>query len=624
MKRIAFLLVALVPLGVYSWFVQLPKHEHIHWGPTGYSGPFASIRQTFLANIVGVSSDSGGLVAGLAVGDTTRLSSLSSETMKVVSLTHLTAVSGANCAIIVGLVYFLLSRLAIGRWLRISFAAMSLILYVLIVGPEPSVLRAAVMAGAVLFATGLGRSGSAASVLALSVIILLVSDPWLSSNFGFQLSVLATLGILLVSPALTDRFARILPRWLALALGVSVGAQLVCLPVLLQLQPGLSTYSIPANVLAEPLVAPITILGILGFLAAPVAPWLTSAFTWLASLGSWLILELANYFAGLPEATLGWPGGISGIYLSLVVILGVVLWLKSSNRLVRVGAGLSIGLVCSALFGGLVSHQFSSASWPPKDWSVVSCDVGQGDGTVIKSQGEVAVIDVGREATPIRNCLERLGIQHIDILVLTHFDLDHVGGLDGALIGRTIDNAIITSFQDERPAAQITWRKLRQHASSLTQAETGMHGTLGEFRWQILSPHRGASEAQDSNDGSVTMLFRGEGLVLATLADLGERGQRRLVDESANWLGGGFGATPVIVKVAHHGSADQFPGFYSALGPELALVSDGIGNDYGHPTERALKILQDVGAQIHRTDLEGSIAVVSIAEGLRVYGAGRG
>jgi competence protein ComEC len=196
--------------------------------------------------------------------------------------------------------------------------------------------------------------------------------------------------------------------------------------------------------------------------------------------------------------------------------------------------------------------------------------------------------------------------------------------LDGALIGRTIDNAIITSFQDERPAAQITWRKLRQHASSLTQAETGMHGTLGEFRWQILSPHRGASEAQDSNDGSVTMLFRGEGLVLATLADLGERGQRRLVDESANWLGGGFGATPVIVKVAHHGSADQFPGFYSALGPELALVSDGVGNDYGHPTERALKILQEVGAQIHRTDLEGSIAVVSTAEGLRVYGAGRG
>ena len=624
MKRLALLLTAFVPLGVCSWFIQRSRHEQIPWRTSGYTGPFAGIRETFLANLTGVSSDSGGLVAGLAVGDTSRLSSLSSETMKVVSLTHLTAVSGANCAIIVGMVYFLLSRLAIGRWWRIFLASVSLIIYVLIVGPQPSVLRAAVMAGAVLLATGLGRSGSAVSVLALSVIILLVSDPWLSSNFGFQLSVLATLGILLLAPALADRFTRFVPRWLALALGVSVGAQLVCLPVLLQLQPGLSTYSIPANVLAEPLVAPITILGILGFLAAPVTPWLTSAFTWLASLGGWLVLELANYFSGLPKATLDWPGGSAGIGLSLVMILGVVLWLKSPNWLVRSGAGLSIGIVCAVLFGGLVSHQFSSSSWPPKDWSVVSCDVGQGDGTVIKSQGKVAVIDVGRETNPIRNCLDRLGIKHINILVLTHFDLDHVGGLDGALIGRTVDNALITSYQDQRPAAEITWRKLRQHAASLTQAETGMHGTLGDFSWQVLSPHRGAAEAQDSNDGSVTMLFRGDGLVLVALADLGERGQRRLVDESASWLGGGFGSIPVIVKVAHHGSADQFPGFYSALRPELALISDGVGNDYGHPTARALKILQQVGAKIQRTDMEGSIAVVSDAEGLRVYGAGRG
>ena len=623
MKRMILLLIAVLPLGVYSWFVQLPKHLKVSWHSPGYTGPFVGMREAFLANLSGVSKDAAGLVAGLAVGDTTRLSSLSSETMKVVSLTHLTAVSGANCAIVVGIIYLLLSRLEIGRWARICLALLSLILYVLVVGPEPSVLRAAVMAAAVLIATGLGRSRSATSALALAIIILLVSDPWLSSNFGFQLSVLATLGILLLAPELAVRFERFTPRWLALALGVSVGAQLSCLPVLLQLQPGLSTYSVPANVMAEPLVAPITILGILGFTLAPIAPWLTSALTWLASLGAWLILELANFFAGLPVSTLGWPVGLAGLALSCLVILTVLLWLKADSRPIRTGAGFLVGLVVATLIGGVVSHQFRSSSWPPSDWSVVSCDVGQGDATVIKSAGHVAVIDVGREPTPIRKCLDRLGVKHVDILLLTHFDLDHVGGLDGALIGRSVEIAIITSYPDERPAAGITWRKLEQHVHRMIRAEAGMAGYLGDLRWQVLSPHQGASEAQDSNDGSVTMLFRGSEFVLVALADLGERGQKRLVDESSSWLGGGYGSIPVIVKVAHHGSADQFPQFYDDLGPELALISDGVGNDYGHPTTRALQILQKVGAQIHRTDLEGSIAVVADTEGLRVYGAGQ-
>ena len=572
----------------------------------------------------GITGDSAGLVAGLAVGDTSKLSSLASETMKTVSLTHLTAVSGANCAIIVGLIYLVLSRLAIGRWLRVALGLCSLLLYVLVVGPEPSVLRAAVMAGAVLIATGLGRNGSTITALALAVILLLIANPWLSPSFGFQLSVLATLGILLLAPNLAQRLARLVPPWLALALGVSISAQLACLPVLLQLQPGLSTYSIPANVLAEPLVAPITILGILGFLVSPIFPWLTSALTWIASLGAALIIIIASYFASLPVSTMNWPAGVAGVGFSCAVILGMLVWLKSTRPQVRAGAGFLVALVGASLIGSFASGQLGSTNWPPKDWSVVSCDVGQGDATVVQSEGQVALIDVGREPSQIRVCLDRLQISHINILVLTHFDLDHVGGLDGVLIGRTVDDAIITSYLDARPAAEITWRKLKQHSARLTSAETGMHGSLGKFFWQILSPHRNAPEAQDSNDGSVTMLFRDTQLVLVALADLGERGQRRLVDESSSWLGSGFGSIPVIVKVAHHGSADQFPRFYDVLDPDLALVSDGAGNDYGHPTAKALKILNEVGAEIHRTDLEGSIAVVADSEGLRVYGVGQG
>jgi competence protein ComEC len=140
----------------------------------------------------------------------------------------------------------------------------------------------------------------------------------------------------------------------------------------------------------------------------------------------------------------------------------------------------------------------------------------------------------------------------------------------------------------------------------------------------VLSPHLGAAEAEDSNDGSVSMLFLGPKYAFLGLADLGERAQRRLAGESSGWLGEGFGSLPLVVKVAHHGSGDQYPELYEALRPEIALFSVGRNNEYGHPTERTLSLLTRVGSRSYRTDLKGALAINAGPEGLRVYASGRG
>ncbi|MEN9965284.1 MAG: hypothetical protein RJA60_281 [Actinomycetota bacterium] len=623
-KRLLLLVASAMVLGFISFRIQLHKHETESWAPPEYSGPFGQLRAEFLRQIVGVTEDSEGLLAGLAIGDTSKLSELASDSMKVVSLTHLTAVSGANCAIVIGLVYLLLRRFALSRLLRTLLSVLALVLYVLLVGPEPSVLRAATMAGVVMVAHLLGRRGGATQALALCVIALLIADPWLATNYGFQLSVLATLGILELAPALASRMSTRLPTWLALTLAVSISAQMTCLPVLLQLQAGLSTYSIPANLLAEPLVAPITILGILACLFAPLLPWLSGLLSWLASLGTWVILAIARFFADAPAATLSWPAGSVGVLGGVLLLLLLVIWMRSSRHSSRVAASLSLAVVASVLIGSCSSQQLQATSWPPTGWSVVACDVGQGDAMVIRSQGLTAVIDVGRKPGPVKKCLDRLDVTKIDLLVLTHFDLDHVGGLDGALESRTVSTALITSFEDERPAAAITWRKLSQAAQQTIEAGAGLTGSLGEFNWQVLSPHLGASEAEDSNDASVTMLFTSPSLVLIGLADLGERGQMRLASESTEWLGNGFGDVPVVVKVAHHGSRDQYPELYEHLQPKVALFSSGQGNEYGHPTDRTLAIVRSVGAAVFRTDLQGSIALSASSEGLQAHVSGRG
>jgi competence protein ComEC len=283
-----------------------------------------------------------------------------------------------------------------------------------------------------------------------------------------------------------------------------------------------------------------------------------------------------------------------------------------------------IGVTAAIVLGSCASSQIKSLSWPPKDWSVVSCDVGQGDATVLKSGGLVAVVDVGREPRPIDTCLRRLGITRVDLLVLTHFDLDHVGGLEGLLGGREVDLALITSYADERPAAARTYKRLSANAKRVLEVGKGYSGRLGEFEWSVLSPHWGAAEAEDSNDGSVSMLFECPRFVFLGLADLGERAQRRLAGESADWLGQGFGDLPLIVKVAHHGSGDQYPELYEALQPAVALFSVGQGNEYGHPTQRTLALLARAGAWSFRTDLSGSIALAVDSEGLQTYTSGRG
>ena len=624
MKRLLLLVASALLLGLLSFRIQLHKHSAESWSPNEYSGPFGQLREKFLHGIHGVTADSEGLLAGLAIGDTSLLSELATDSMKVVSLTHLTAVSGANCAIVIGLVYLLLRRFAMSRLIKTLLSACALLFYVLLVGPEPSVLRAATMASVVMFAHLLGRRGGATQALALCVIVLLIADPWLAANYGFQLSALATLGILELAPALASKLSTRLPMWLALALAVSISAQMACLPVLLQLQSGLSTYSIPANLLAEPLVAPITVLGILACLFAPFVPWLSAFLSWFASLGTWLILAIAKFFADAPAATIDWPSGLLGVAGGALLLVLLVTWMRSGNQAIRTTASVSMGVIAAVVIGGCSSQQLQATSWPPRDWSVVSCDVGQGDATVIRSNGLTAVIDVGRKPGPVKRCLDSLDVRRIDLLVLTHFDLDHVGGLDGALESRSVDTALITSFEDDRPAAAITWRKLSKYANKTIEAGLGLSGTLGQFDWRVLSPHLGAAEAEDSNDASVTMLFSSPDVVFLGLADLGERGQMRLASESAGWLGEGFGEIPVVVKVAHHGSRDQYPELYEHLKPRVGLFSAGKSNEYGHPTDRTLALVRSAGALVFRTDLQGSIALAASPEGLRAHVSGRG
>lgn len=568
------------------------------------------MREAAINSVAGIDQDSLALTLGLAIGDESLIDRALLEDMMTTSLTHLTAVSGSNCAIVVAAAFLLLRRFSVP--IRVSVALAILGLYVLLVGPQPSVLRAATMATIVLLAYASGRKSAPLVSLALSVLVLIVMNPAISSEYGFALSVFATAGILWLAPAIYQKIKTKMPRYLALALSVSSAAQLMCFPILLQLQSGLPTYALVANLVAEPFVAPVTILALVAVLLS-FMPAVASSIFWLASIPAWFIAQTAHFFAAMPMATSFWPGGDLGTALAIVLVASVAVWLlvkgSSTRRLAAATAMLVSALTVATAFSVLVRL----ANFPVDGWSVASCDVGQGDATVVRSLGKVAVIDVGRSKQKITKCLRQLQINQIDLLVLTHFDQDHVGAIEAVTSKFKVKQTLVSPFKDDRPAAILVRKALQATTSELLMAERNQRGKVGEVTWWVLSPERHASDSEDSNDASIAMLFDFDSFNLVTMADLGERGQMRLAANLHSKVDAEIRSQPLVLKVAHHGSADQFAELIEHWKPAISLLSVGQDNGYGHPTERTLRLLTRVNSLICRTDQLGSITVAKPA-----------
>ncbi len=546
-----------------------------------------------------------GLLPGLAIGDTTEVGATLDRDMKRSSLSHLTAVSGANCAVVVTLVFGVCRMLGAPRAVRVGCSLVALLGFVVLVTPEPSVLRASIMAGAALLGLALGRASRGVPLLCLSVVALLTVDPWLARNYGFALSVLATAGLLVLAGPLTERLSRVLPGPLALVIAVPTAAQLACQPVLLLLDPSLAVYGVPANVLAAPAAPVATVLGLVACLLLPIAPWLAQALVGLAWLPSSWIAAVAQTAAALPVARGPWLDGIGGVVLLAAVTLAAALLILPTggraSAIRRVAAGL-LALALLAYPLTLLAGRVGDALGRPGTWQYAACDVGQGDATLIRSAGQIALVDVGREPEPLAACLDELGVTRIDLLVLTHFDADHVGGLD-AVLGR-VDRALLGVPADAADAA--IGETLRAHGASVEAPERGARGVLGEFAWEVIwPPPRGVDPG---NDASLVLELRPVGecrtgcLSAILLGDLGEQAQARL-------LASAHPASVDLVKVSHHGSGDQSAALYAALGAAVGLIGVGADNDYGHPTESALGVLASAGTVAYRTDRHGMVLV---------------
>ncbi|WP_330270293.1 DNA internalization-related competence protein ComEC/Rec2 [Lentzea sp. NBC_00516] len=541
-----------------------------------------------------------GLLPALVVGDTEQMVPRIVEEFRTAGLSHLLAVSGANLAIVCGAVYLLTRRLGPRPAALAALAA--LVGFVVLAGPEPSVLRAAVMGAVALVGLVLGRQRSAVPSLATAVLVLVLHDPALGGDPGFALSVVATAALVLVAP----RWARALkrrgvPNGLAEAIVVPMAASLATAPLVAGLSGQVSLVSVLANLVAGPVVAPATVLGVLAAAVAPLSPWAAEAITRVAGPAVTWLIQVGRQAASVPGAAVGWPAGWAGAIALAAVTVAVVLLLRFKKTRTLIVAVLVGGFVV------LVPMRVVAPVWPPDGWKVVSCDVGQGDALVLATDtADTAVlVDTGPDPGAVDRCLKTLGIKKIPLVVLTHLHADHIGGLDAVLTGRAVGAVAVGPLKEPAWA----WREVGQRARArnvrVVEPKAGERFTLPGLELEVLGPRR-PPVAQDENttvnDYSLVLKAHTRaGRVLLT-GDVELAGQAALLGERD--------LNAEVLKVPHHGSRYSLPAFLKAVRPRVALVSVGTGNRYGHPSPHVLDVLRTGGALVLRTDKDGDLAVL--------------
>ncbi|MEU4212279.1 ComEC/Rec2 family competence protein [Streptomyces sp. NPDC026206] len=587
-------------------------------GPSALQRAAGRLRAGLRAATDGLDPDARALLPGLVVGDTSRVPADLDEAFTATDLTHLLAVSGGNFTVLLVLLIGpphlasraerrgLAARLGIPLRLTAVLGGGLALGFVVVCRPEPSVLRAAVCGLITLLALGTGRRRSLLPALAAAVLLLVLYDPWLARSYGFLLSVLATGALLTLAPRWSAALRRRgVPARVAEALAAAGAAQAVCAPVIAVLAARVSLVAVPCNLLAEPAVAPATVLGFAALATAPVALPLAKAFAWTAAWPASWIASVARTGAGLPGAECDWPGALAGGLLLAVITTVAVFAARPVLR--RPWACAACALLLLLAVVRPVPLTRAVTGWPPPGWRLVACDVGQGDALALAAGPRTAVVvDAGPEPRAVDRCLQELGVDRVPLLLLSHFHADHVDGLPGVLRGRAVGMIETTALAEPAGQAAFVRREAERARVPVVEAVPGERRHLGELSWEVLWPPPAGTSAvaeDGPNDASVALLVRTGGLTLMLLGDLEPPAQQELWESHP-----GLRAVDVL-KVAHHGSAHQDPHLTRGLRPRLALISAGAGNPYGHPAARTVAALQAQGAAVLRTDTDGPIAV---------------
>lgn len=580
-----------------TWLARQGVHEvlrarsaHVVGRRGGVWGLIDAVRRSARDALRVGGGDGEAVADGVLLGGNDGLTPDTRDAFRASGLGHLLAVSGQNVVLLVAAILVVCGCLGVARAPALGLAIAATVLYVLVVGPGASVVRAGITGVVVALAWLANRPAARWHVLAVAAAGCLWLDPWAVVEPGFQLSFVAVVAIFVAAPRICGWLeGTSCPARLREPLAISTACTLATAPIAwLQFDRVALAGSLPANLAALPAVAPLLWIGIAATLVHPLAPAAAVPLALAASaLGEYLVV-VAHAGARIDHVVSG-----AGIILGIgVPVMLVSFWFGRPRYEFFMIAALAVL--------GLVHYldRVADSHPPPSTLVVTFLDVGQGNATLIESQYLRVLVDAGPPDAHVARRLHALGVTGLTALVLSHPQADHVGGaaevLDQFPVGRVLDSGLPTDERYEQDALAAA----RRHGIPVVVARTGLVLREGKVDLRVLGP-RHVEPGEDPNDAAVILVAEEGDCRVLLPADAEAEAELPLDLPQAG-----------VLEVAHHGSADPgLPELLRRVRPRLAVISVGEGNSYGHPAPSTLATLAAAGVPVQRTDRDGEVVV---------------
>ena len=589
--------------------------------PRGLLRPFRDESTKRIEKLGGVAA---GLMSGVLLGNRTLYTGTQAESdFRATGLAHLMAVSGTHLAVVTVLANGLLAAVQAPRRLRVGVLGLALVSYTALTGFAPSAVRACCMCVAATFAGLAKRRAHPMSALSLCVIVFVGLDPPVVFSVGFLLSVLAICGLLVFGP-LVDSWVRALAgsdrlQAVCAPLAASLSATALTVPVTVSLFAQLPLVGPFATLLAAPLITVVLGLGLCGLLLAAALPAAGQVLLQLSAAAANGCAALVHALASLPLSCLPVDNAGGPIAVACAAAL-VVLWVcwpvprsddsRRTRRAKRLSAAacMMVPFAVAIALGFATDNGVSETRLAAEGMACyVMVDVGQGDCSLIRDGGHAVLVDTGEDGTTLLRGMARQGVTHLDAVFLTHKDADHCGALSSlaGIVG--VDHVFVhEDLLDDHEMSDVLADA--QRVTRGRGAEGGRPGDavrVGRFTITLLAPKDGGeSENQDSLVHLVEYDADGDGAPEA-------RGFMSGDAESEDLRG----VLPRVgkvdfLKVPHHGSRSAVTDEdLEVLRPRVAVIGVGADNDYGHPAQETLRILEHAHVKVYRTDEDGDITL---------------